>query len=79
MAFDGFESREVQVSGARIHALTGGSGPPLLLLHGYPQSHVMWHRVVPALAQRFLVVAPDLRGYGTSSKPPAGDDYSGYS
>lgn len=79
MSFEGFETREVAVSGARIHARVGGSGPPLLLLHGYPQTHVMWHRVVPGLARHFSVVAADLRGYGQSSKPAAGDDYVGYS
>lgn len=78
-AFDDFETRDVQLSGARIHATTGGEGPPLLLLHGYPQTHVMWHGIAPELARHFHVVAPDLRGYGASSKPPAGDDYSGYS
>lgn len=78
-AFDDFDSQDVQLSGARIHVRTGGSGPPLLLLHGYPQTHLMWHRIAPELARRFRVVAPDLRGYGASSKPAAGDDYSGYS
>lgn len=57
----------------------GGSGPPLLLLHGYPQTHVMWHRVAPALAERFTVVAADLRGYGASGKPPGGEGHEGYS
>jgi haloacetate dehalogenase len=53
-----------------IHCAVGGSGPPLLLLHGYPQTHVIWHRVAPLLAERFTVVATDLRGYGDSRKPP---------
>ncbi len=79
MIFEGFQSRDIAVSGARIHASVGGSGPPLLLLHGYPQTHVMWHRVLPELARHFCVVAADLRGYGQSSKPAAGDDYVGYS
>ena len=78
-AFDDFETRDVELSGTRLHAKVGGSGPPLLLLHGYPQTHAMWHRVAPELASHFRVVAPDLRGYGASAKPPAGDDYSGYS
>ncbi|HXO03255.1 MAG TPA: alpha/beta hydrolase, partial [Stellaceae bacterium] len=55
------------------------SGPPLLLLHGYPQTHVMWRKVAPRLAQDFTVVVPDLRGYGDSSKPPAGADFAAYS
>jgi haloacetate dehalogenase len=57
----------------------GGSGPPLLLLHGYPQTHVMWHKVAPLLARHFTVIATDLRGYGDSSKPPGGADHAGYS
>lgn len=78
--FPGFASLQVAVDGdVRIHAVTGGSGPPLLLLHGHPQSHVIWHRVAPVLAQRFTVVAADLRGYGDSSKPDGGADHAGYS
>ena len=77
--FDGFEERRIATSGAEIHLVTGGSGPPLLLVHGYPQTHVMWHRVAAPLAERFTVVAPDIRGYGASSKPPAGSDGTGYS
>jgi haloacetate dehalogenase len=57
--------------GVEINAVIGGSGPPLLLLHGYPQTHAMWHKVAPALAERFTVVATDLRGYGDSGKPPS--------
>jgi haloacetate dehalogenase len=79
MELSEFESRDVDVGGVRIHARTGGAGPPLLLLHGYPQTHLMWHRVFPRLARDFSVVAPDLRGYGASGKPPAGDDYRAYS
>ena len=59
--------------------MRGGSGPPLLLLHGYPQTHVMWHKVAPMLADRFTIVATDLRGYGDSGKPPGGADHAGYS
>ena len=59
--------------------MTGGSGPPLLLLHGYPQTHLMWRKLAPRLAAEFTVVAPDLRGYGDSSKPPAGPDLMNYS
>ncbi|WP_051340877.1 alpha/beta fold hydrolase [Azospirillum halopraeferens] len=65
---DGFAHRRIATSGAEIHAAVGGDGPPLLLLHGFPQTHVMWHRVAPALAERFTVVAADLRGYGASEK-----------
>lgn len=57
----------------------GGSGPPLLLLHGHPQTHVMWHKIAPWLARDFTVVAPDLRGYGESSKPPTTPDHEPYS
>jgi haloacetate dehalogenase len=79
MLFDGFISRDVQVGGARIHCRVGGSGPPLLLLHGCPQTHVMWHKIAPALARRFTVVASDLRGYGDSSKPRGSADHDNYS
>jgi haloacetate dehalogenase len=69
--FPGFAVRRVETDGADIHCVIGGAGPPLLLLHGYPQTHAMWHRVAPGLARRFTVVCADLRGYGDSSKPPA--------
>jgi len=77
--FDGFEIRDVEGQGALIHLRIGGSGPPLLLLHGNPLTHVSWHKVAPQLAQRFTVVATDLRGYGDSSKPAGGEDHAGYS
>jgi haloacetate dehalogenase len=77
--FPGFDRRQIETSGATINLVTGGSGPPLLLLHGYPQTHVMWRKVAPALAENFTVVIPDLRGYGDSSKPPAGDNFINYS
>jgi len=77
--FEGFEQAQIEVTGARINLRHGGSGPPLLLLHGNPLTHFMWHKVAPRLAQDFTVVAADLRGYGDSSKPPGGDDHSGYS
>ncbi len=77
--FDDFGTKRIATSGAEIHLRLGGAGPPLLLLHGYPQSHVMWHKVAPGLAERFTVVAPDLRGYGESSKPPGGDRHENYS
>ena len=77
--FAGFETRTVHTSGAAIHTRRRGSGPPVLLLHGYPQTHVMWHRLAPRLARHFTVVLADLRGYGDSSKPPGGDLHASYS
>jgi haloacetate dehalogenase len=77
--FPGFEQRRVTTSGAEVNLVTGGSGPPLLLLHGYPQTHLMWRKLAPRLARDFTLVIPDLRGYGDSSKPPAGVDFAGYS
>jgi haloacetate dehalogenase len=77
--FPGFTQRRTDTSGATINLVTGGSGPPLLLIHGYPQTHVMWRQVAPRLAEEFTVVVPDLRGYGDSSKPPAGADFINYS
>jgi haloacetate dehalogenase len=66
---DGFERRRVPGDGVEIDVLVGGAGPPLLLLHGYPQTRMIWKSIAPALAQRFTVVVPDLRGYGRSGKP----------
>jgi haloacetate dehalogenase len=77
--FPGFSRRKVSTSGARINVVTGGNGPPVLLLHGYPQTHVMWHKVAPALARDYTVVCADLRGYGDSSKPRGLPDHSNYS
>jgi haloacetate dehalogenase len=77
--FPGFERRMVKTSGATINTVRGGSGPPLLLLHGYPQTHVEWHKIAGRLAQKFTVVAADLRGYGDSSKPPEGENHINYS
>jgi len=74
-----FAVKVIQTAGARIHVRQGGGGPPLLLLHGYPQTHVMWHKIAPALAKDFTVTAADLRGYGDSSKPPGGDGHAAYS
>jgi len=76
--FEGFEERVIATSGAEIFVTIGGEGPPLLLLHGYPQTHVMWHRQAEALAERYTVVCPDLRGYGASSNPPDGENHAGY-
>ncbi len=77
--FEGFSEFDVTVSTTTIHGRLGGSGPPLLLLHGIPETHLMWHRVAPALAERHTVVVTDLRGYGDSGKPPSADDHSPYS
>ena len=76
--FPGFERKQIQVSGANINLVHAGRGPALLLLHGYPQTHVIWHRIAPRLAQHFTVVASDLRGYGDSSKPAGLSDHSNY-
>ncbi|MFL9815075.1 alpha/beta hydrolase [Stutzerimonas sp. VN223-3] len=77
--FEQFQRDECEVNGVRIAYRKAGSGPPLLLLHGYPQTHVIWHRVADQLAERFTVVAADLRGYGDSSKPEGGRDHIAYS
>ncbi len=78
--FPQFRSIDVETdSEVTIHAVVGGDGPPLLLLHGHPQTHAIWHKVAPTLAQRFTVVACDLRGYGDSSKPAGTADHGNYS
>ena len=78
MLFEGFTSETREANGQRLRLRRGGKGPPLLLLHGNPQTHAMWHRIAPVLAGRFTVVCPDLRGYGFSSKPPATADHAPY-
>lgn len=76
--FPGFRRRRIRTAGATINLVAGGEGPPLLLLHGYPQTHAMWHKIAPQLARDFTVVCPDLRGYGDSSKPRGLPDHSNY-
>lgn len=77
--FPGFEVKDLHTSGAIIHCLHKGSGPPLLLLHGFPQTHVIWHKVADRLSQKYTVVLVDLRGYGDSSKPLGGPRHENYS
>lgn len=77
--FESFDTRDVPVNGTVIRCRVGGSGPALLLLHGHPQTHVMWHRVAPALAETFTVVCADLRGYGDSARPGASPNSAAYS
>ena len=83
VAFPGFEQKRVTVSSEdgpiEIACQVGGSGPPLLLLHGFPQTKAIWEIVSPELAKNFTVIAPDLRGYGQSSKPHGKEDHSTYS
>ncbi len=75
---EGFHRRTLRTKASEIFVAEAGEGPPLLLLHGYPQTHVMWHKVAPLLAKRFRVVLADLRGYGASGKPPPGPDCAAY-
>jgi haloacetate dehalogenase len=79
--FKGFKTEQIKTAGATINTVYGGNreGPPLLLLHGIPETHLLWRKVAPALAQDYFVVMTDLRGYGDSSKPPGGDDHFAYS
>jgi haloacetate dehalogenase len=77
--FPGFSSEIVETTGTTIHVLTKGTGRPLLLLHGYPEMHLTWHKVAPRLAEQFSVVIPDLRGYGASGKPDGGQRHENYS
>ncbi|HQR12054.1 MAG TPA: alpha/beta hydrolase [Casimicrobiaceae bacterium] len=77
--FPGFAPKRIRAAGTEIHCVVGGAGPPVLLLHGYPQTHAMWHKVAPALAREYTVVCADLRGYGDSGKPASGDTHAAYS
>ncbi|MFF4875139.1 alpha/beta fold hydrolase [Micromonospora sp. NPDC000668] len=77
--FDGFEEFDIPTPGATIHGRHGGSGPPVLLLHGIPETHLMWHRVAPQLAENYTVVVTDMRGWGASGKPPSSADHEPYS
>ncbi|WDZ98209.1 alpha/beta hydrolase [Herbaspirillum sp. WKF16] len=78
--FPGFAAHRLATpDGQHIHALTGGEGPPLLMLHGHPQTSAIWHKVAPALARHFTLVLADLRGYGDSAKPPGSADHAAYS
>jgi len=77
--FLNFKKKRIKTSGATINLVTGGDGPPVLLLHGYPETHVMWHKVAPGLARDYTVVCADLRGYGDSSKPRGVPGHANYS
>jgi haloacetate dehalogenase len=77
--FDGFESFDIATTGTTIHGRRGGVGPPILLLHGIPETHLMWHRVAPRLAEQFTVIATDIRGFGDSGTPPSTPDHAPYS
>ncbi|MER2582821.1 MAG: alpha/beta fold hydrolase, partial [Candidatus Competibacter sp.] len=74
-----FNKIQISTTGAAIFMEHGGSGRPVLFLHGYPQTHAMWHRVAPQLTSEFRVICPDLRGYGDSSKPKSTADHGAYS
>lgn len=77
--FNNFEKALLDLGDVSINYVIGGNGPPLLLLHGYPQTHVIWHKIAPTLAENFTIIASDLRGYGDSSKPPTSDTHEPYS
>lgn len=76
--FPGFGAEWINTSGGRIFARTGGKGPPLLLLHGFSETHVMWHRVAPQLADKFTLIVADLPGYGWSDMPRSDDNHTPY-
>src|SRR5262245_29238768 len=77
--FEDFERLSIKTTGATINLVKAGKGSPVLLLHGHPETHVMWHKVAPRLARDFTVIAPDLRGYGASSRPHTTPDHEPYS
>src|SRR5258705_11413402 len=77
--FTGFKRDQIKTSGTTINTVYGGKGSPLLLLHGIPETHILWRKVAPLLEQDYFLVIPDLRGYGDSGKPPGGADHFGYS
>ena len=77
--FPNFTTQKITANGITLHTRIGGSGPPLLLLHGYPQTHIMWHKIAPTLAQHFTLICPDLRGYGDSDCPPSDPQHLAYS
>jgi haloacetate dehalogenase len=77
--YEGFATHDLPTDRGPIHARVKGDGPPLLLLHGFPQTHLIWHAVAPALAERFTVVAADLPGYGDSHMPAPADDHAPHS
>ena len=79
MAFENFSREMIQTTGTKIHTLKKGSGPPLLLLHGYPQTHFIWHKIAERLSEKYTVVLTDLRGYGDSGKPEGGERHANYS
>jgi haloacetate dehalogenase len=74
-----FSTAKIEVNGISLHCRHGGIGPPLLLLHGFPQTHLIWHKIADRLAEHYTLVMPDLRGYGDSSKPPGETDHANYS
>ena len=76
--FEGFKLETINVRDGALRVRHGGSGPPLLLVHGNPQTHCMWHAVAPALSSRFTLIMPDIRGYGRSFKPPSTNDHAAY-
>ena len=79
LKLNGFAYQTIVTQGAHIHVASAGSGPALLLLHGYPQTHLMWHKVAPSLAEKYHLICPDLRGYGDSSKPNSDAQHTPYS
>ncbi|MFI6364584.1 alpha/beta fold hydrolase [Nocardia sp. NPDC050630] len=79
MVFEGFVEFDIETAEGRVHGRRGGDGPPVLLLHGIPETHLMWHKVASRLAERFTIVATDLRGFGDSASPPSRPDHSPHS